>query len=99
MSEELQPEPRVGVFEKTKQPSSADHIMAKLPGTYYRLTEVAEILGLSVRTLRRLIPKGHTKAPSKQITVGGMKMYLYTPEDVQEIRDYYRIENREDEKD
>lgn len=81
----MKPEPRVGTF--SGPPSTpADRIMAELPGVYYRLTEVAAMLNVSESTLRRHIRKGVSKAPSQQIVHGGMRMYLYTPDDVEELR-------------
>lgn len=75
-----------------RQPSPADRIMADLPGVFYKLSEVAQMLNLSEVTLRRLIRKGVTKAPSHTLRHGGMQMYLYTPEDVEELRRYYQKE-------
>ena len=90
------PEPRRGSFADPEKISPAEKIMAELPGTYYRLAEVSKIIGVSPKTLRRLIHSGRTKAPSQQISVGGMKMYLYTPEDIQELKNYYgKVEARE----
>lgn len=94
MKEEPQLQPRDGkVFERDVV-SPADRIMAELPGTYYRLTEVAELLRLSPKTLRRAIHKGVHTAPSHQVTIGGMQMYLYTPEDIDELKEYYKKEPR-----
>ena len=57
------------------------------------------MVGKSENTLRRLIRKGKTKAPSFQLTRGGMQMYLYTSDDVQEIKDYYRGPDAKDHQD
>ena len=69
--------------------SPADRMVDSLDGQFYKLTEVAAQLSISESTLRRLQRRGVLKAPSYQINQGGMKIYLYTPEDVQEIRDHY----------
>ena len=81
---------RTESITKPEQVAPVDRMMAELDGTYYRLSEVSDLVGVSVKTLRRLIRKGHTTAPSKILTHGGMQMYLYTPKDVEEIKEYYR---------
>ena len=85
----MKPEPRKGAF-KSDSVTPVDRVMAELPGVYYRLSEVAEIVGVHHKTVRRLIRRGVTKAPSEQITRGGMRMYLYTPKDVEELKAYYK---------
>ena len=67
--------------------SPADRLIAKLEGgPYYKLTEVAEKLSCSVSTLRRLVDSPDLKAPSYETKTGQMKLYLYTEEDVEELR-------------
>lgn len=80
---------RKGSF-KMETVTPVDRVMAELPGVYYRLSEVAEMVGVHHKTLRRLIRKGVTKAPSKQFTRGGMRMYLYTPEDIEELKEHFK---------
>lgn len=81
-------EPRKGRFSR-EQPTPVDRIMADLPGVYYRLSEVGLMLNVSNTTLRRLLKKEEITAPSKIVTRGGLRMYLYTPEDVEELRKYF----------
>lgn len=69
--------------------SPADRLISSLEGTYFKLTEVADLLGKSEITLRRLIKKNVVKAPSFQIRQGENLYYLYTPDDVEELRKYY----------
>lgn len=86
-------EKREGTFDHdSRKPTPVDRLMADLPGVFYKLSEVAQMLGLSEVTLRRLIRKGVTTAPSHTLRHGGMQMYLYTPEDVEELRRYYQRE-------
>lgn len=60
-------------------------IVASLPGTNYMISEASKITGIPVSTLRRWYRKKITKAPSRQIKVGHLKVYLYTPEDLIEL--------------
>jgi len=69
--------------------SPADKLISSLDGTYYKLSEVAVLVGRSDITIRRLIRKKRIKAPSYQIRQGTSYYYLFTPEDVQELKDYY----------
>jgi len=69
--------------------SPADKLISSLDGTYFKLSEVATLIGRSDVTIRRLIRKKLIKAPSYQIRQGKSYYYLFTPEDVQELKDYY----------
>lgn len=83
-------EPR-GEIDTEPVVSPADRLVSNLDGTYYKLTEAAEILEVSPTTLRRLMRKANTglKAPSYQITQGNMKVYLYSQDDLTELRLYF----------
>lgn len=81
---------RIKRFDRGVSP--VDVAISELDGTYYKLTETADILGVSVSTLRRLLKNEQLNAPSKEMRYGAIFVYLYTPEDVDEIRAY--IENR-----
>lgn len=72
---------------KTKL-SPFDRRFADLPpGKYFKLTEVAEILGVSPAWLRRRIGKYGLKAPSLMMPQGSAPpAYIYTAEDVQELK-------------
>lgn len=60
-------------------------------GRLYTISEVSEITGVPVPTLRYWYrigtTKGGTKAPSKVKIEGKAKTYLYTEDDLVEIRD------------
>ena len=60
-------------------------IVSQLEGEFYTIGETAEITGVPISTLRRWYRTGITKAPSKEIQIGQLKIYLYTPEDHAEI--------------
>lgn len=85
-----QVEPR-GEIEQEPVVSPADRLVSNLEGTFYKLTEAAEILEVSPTTLRRLMRRPDTglKAPSYQITQGNMKVYLYSQDDINELRVYF----------
>lgn len=68
--------------------SPADRLISNLEGTFYKLTEAAKILGVSSATLRRMMKNDEIKAPSYKVRQGGMYMYLYTPEDIAELRQF-----------
>lgn len=63
--------------------------MSALDGQYYLISEVAEILGKDQMTIRRAMYKKRVKAPSYEVTEGKMKVYLYTPDDIQELREHF----------
>ena len=69
--------------------SPADRLVSELDGTYYKLTEAAKILNVAPITLRRLMRKHGIKAPSYQVNQGEMKVYLYTPDDLEELSEYF----------
>ncbi len=68
----------------------ADRMISNLDGKYWRISEVAADLGVSQSTLRRLAAKGAVKAPSYIVRQGGMSMYLYTEDDLHELKDYFK---------
>lgn len=69
--------------------SPADRLVSAQQGTFYKLSEAAQILGVSSTTLRRLMRNDAVKAPSFQVRQRKMKVYLYTPEDLIELREYF----------
>lgn len=81
--------PRDPEQEKETFLSPADRLVADLPRPYYKLSDVAKILNKSPATIRRLMRGKKVKAPSYKIEQGGMLVYLFTPEDIEEIRAYY----------
>jgi hypothetical protein len=69
--------------------SPADRLISELDGIFYKLTEAAEIVGVSSMSLRRLLKNPDVKAPTYQIERGKMTVYIYTEQDIQELTDYY----------
>jgi hypothetical protein len=69
--------------------SPADRLVESLDGEYFKLTDVAIQLNVSESSLRRLRKREGLRAPSFEIRQGGMHIYLYTPDDVDELRNYY----------
>lgn len=58
-------------------------------GVHYRTTaEVSADLGVSVGWIHKIQRNPSVRAPSKTAYLGRVKVYLYTPEDVEEIRRY-----------
>lgn len=57
-------------------------------GPYLTAIEVAKEVGVSVQAIRKYAKSSDLKAPSKYAPFGNLKIYLYTQEDVQEIKDY-----------
>ena len=53
------------------------------------LSEVAATLKVSAPALRRLLGKEGLKAPSKEYRSGNYWVYIYTPEDVRELREHF----------
>jgi predicted transcriptional regulator len=85
--------PRLNRTEGEFVPPS-DALISSLDGTYYKLSEAVILTGKSASTLRRLMKKNLVKAPSGMVRQGKNTYYLYTPEDIQEIRDYYTEETQ-----
>lgn len=79
-----------------RRKSPAKKIMEELDGDYLGYREMAEHVGVHVETMRRLCKakdefgNKRVKAPSAATQVGGMVIYLFTKEDVQEIEEYFR---------
>ena len=81
------------VVKRTNHPSGgispAARLVSSLDGQYYLLSEVADILNKDQMTIRRAMYRGRVKAPSYEVMEGKMKVYLYTPEDIVELREYF----------
>lgn len=75
--------------------SPATLILESLEGEFLTMRQMAERIGVHTETMRRLCkavdndgnPK--VKAPSKAVQTGDMTIYLFTPEDVEEIEEYF----------
>lgn len=63
--------------------------MSELDGQYYMVSEVAQILGKDPMTIRRAMYNKRVKAPSFETRRGGMRIYLYTVDDIQELKEYF----------
>jgi AraC-like DNA-binding protein len=69
--------------------SPVDRKISELDGTYYKLSEVSDLLHVSRTTLRRLLDNDSLTAPSMEMSMGKMSpTYLYTPEDIAELKVY-----------
>lgn len=73
-----------------RQDTPAVSYVKSIDPDYCTIGEVAEILDVSTATLRNWMkdPDHPTAAPSLQGHLGKMKIYIYTPEDVQALRDW-----------
>lgn len=49
-------------------------------------SEVAETLGVSTNLVRKWVKDPEIKAPTYEVPYGKNKIYLFTPEDVEELR-------------
>jgi hypothetical protein len=77
------------VSDKSKWLPPADKLVADQAGEFYKLSDVARIVGKSATTIRRLMRGNRVKAPSYEVRQGDMVVYLFTPDDIEEIRRYY----------
>lgn len=71
-------------------------ILESLPEGYMTTREVAEKFDVHVETIRRLIKATkadgtpRVNAPTDKAVVGGLQIYLFTAEDVEELEEYFR---------
>lgn len=80
-----------------KRISPAQRLVLSLEGEYVRLSDAAEILDVSPKTLRRLFKTDDEKllelnlGPSAYVPMGkrGRLVYLYTPDDITRLRTYF----------
>lgn len=72
--------------------SPAEAYVRSLPGENYLLTEVAEEVGMNPHTIRRLIKADppRVKAPSYIGSLGKQEIYVFTAEDLAEVKAYYQ---------
>lgn len=61
----------------------------KEQGEFYTMRETAVILGVHIETLRRLCRSDRVKAPSQAAKIGKLVIYLFTPEDHEELKNYF----------
>ena len=69
--------------------SPAKRIIDALPEEYMTMRQTAEEIGVHIETLRRLCRTDRVKAPTKATRQGLLVIYLFTPEDVEEVRNYF----------
>jgi hypothetical protein len=79
----------VGDVKAETRTSPAQRIIDALPGKFYTMRQTAEMCGVHIETLRRLCRTDRVTAPSKATKSGKMVIYLFTPEDVEEVKDYF----------
>jgi len=87
------------VDAKSVKPQSrkapATRIIEALDGDYMTTRQVADYFEVNIETIRRLSKAKNAdgsdriRGPSKATKSGAMIIWLYTPSDVDEIRDYF----------
>lgn len=88
----VQPIPRKeGEIFTSKRPTPARRYIDSLDGEYYLLSEAAAMVGISQQTLRRLIRRADktVRAPSYKGHQGKMEIYIFSAEDIEELKEYY----------
>jgi hypothetical protein len=87
-------------FTRADRVPPAIAYVRSLDGEFYLLSEVAEQVGVSQGTLRKLVHADPPKvsAPSYMGNQGDMNIYLFTPEDVTEIKAYFKTKYADFEK-
>jgi hypothetical protein len=81
------------VQTQTRQ-SPAARILESLDGEYYSMRQTAEMCDVHIETLRRLCRTSRVNAPSKATRIGKLVIYLFTPEDVEEVKAYFSGKDR-----
>lgn len=74
--------------------SPAQRIIESLDGDYKTMRQVAEEVGVHIETLRRLCRTPRVNAPSNATKQGKLVIYLFTPEDVEEVKAYFADRDR-----
>ena len=69
--------------------SPATRILRELDGEYYTMRQVAEMVDVHIETLRRLCRTSRVNGPSNAVQQGQLVIYLFTHEDVAEIKEYF----------
>lgn len=69
--------------------SPAQRIIDSLDGEYKTMRQTAEECGVHIETLRRLCRTDRVNAPSNATKSGKLVIYLFTPEDVEEVKNYF----------
>lgn len=79
-------------YEKGEAPAKAYIRSLGIDGLL--ASEVADEVGCSVQLIRKLQKDSAFKAPSLVTPYGKNKIYIYTPEDVEEIRQYWHSQRQ-----
>ena len=58
---------------------------------FMTISEVAEKLGKHETTVRRVSDEGRTQAPSFTAPFGRWDIRVYTPEDLEALREYFQV--------
>ena len=87
-----EPEDDDELVEEEEQPYSRSPVVRLFrslpPGLYMSSREVADELGVSSSLIRKMARREELNAPTTCIVSGKFRAYLYTKEDVDEIRQY-----------
>lgn len=84
----------VSEVQTESRTSPAQRVIDKLDGEYYTMRQTAQMCGVHIETLRRLCRTDRVGAPTKATKAGKMVIYLFTPDDVQEVKDYFNGRDR-----
>ena len=77
------------IFNAKRMDPSTRFVRA-LDGDFYMLREAAEMLGVSTQTLRKTVHDEKINAPSFWVMFGKLKIYLYTRDDIEEVRAWFK---------
>ena len=78
----------LGTAARTPGLSPITEMVRALPGDYYILREVADVLGVTARLLRRLRVSHPELGPAASMMKGSIRVYLYTPDDVTRLLEH-----------
>jgi len=73
-------------IDVSKRMDPSTRFVRSLDGEYFMLREVAAMLGISTQSLRKTVPNKSIEAPSFWVMFGKLKIYLYTRDDIDELR-------------
>lgn len=74
--------------------SPAQRIIDSLDGEFYTMRQAAEMCGVHIETMRRVCRTPRVKAPSKATKSGKMVIYLFTPDDIEEVQNYFNSRDK-----
>lgn len=85
----LEVRPRIREGDGKTRVSPVDRMLAAQDGEFYKLTDAAALIGVAPITLRRLLKREEIKAPTYEAQMGAIHVYLYTPDDINELKAYF----------